>query len=91
MTMGLKSKARTLPASVYAQPPTSMIAAKVLKFSARRGSGVAVLKSSGKQVRIPWSALKAASVATLSPGDEIFVGIDSWDKSLVESLFVPSA
>ncbi len=62
--------------------------ARVLKFDSRRGCGAAVL-TSGKRVRIPWSALRGANVATLSPGDTVFVQLDSIDKARVEVIRLP--
>ena len=86
--MGLKTK-KPLPANVFVpdNPPAFMQAAKVTKYDARRGCGLAIVKSTGRKVRLPWCALKDAVV--LSPGDTIYVAVDSLDNGRAETIFVP--
>ena len=65
--------------------------ARVVKFDSRRGSGAAILINSGRRVIIPWSALRNAHVATLSPGDSIYVEVDYLDKRRVEAIRLPDS
>jgi hypothetical protein len=87
-----KRRPNPLPDQLYAPPPPiHMVAATVTKYDDRRGSGQAVIKSSGKKVRIPLSALEDAKVVALSVGDEIYVTIDRLDRGRVEALRLPDS
>jgi hypothetical protein len=90
--MGLKTTARSLQSTLYAPspgPPANMIAARVTKYDDRRGEGEAVLKASGRKVRIPLAALREAKVVALSVGDEIYLALDGFDKRRADAIFVP--
>jgi hypothetical protein len=71
--------------------PAHMVRAVVTKYDPRRGSGQAIIKSTGRKVRVPWSALKEAHCVVLSPGDTIYIALDGFDKGRAEAIFVPGA
>ena len=66
-------------------PPTGSLAT-VLYFNPRRGYGMAIITKSGRRVRIPLSAMKAAKLLTLEPGAKVYVQVDGHDRTRVEAL-----
>ena len=80
-----KSELAAVPARTV---PTHMVKARVKSWGARRGSGSAIT-ASGRTVRIPLHALRAANIPALSPGDLILIELDALDRGRIESLFVP--
>lgn len=82
-------------ASTSSNTPTrttiGMEPATVTTFDARRGSGQAIVRSSGRKVRIPLSALRAANIPVLSPGDAVYVELDFRDRNRVEVIRVADA
>ena len=47
---------------------------------------MAIIARSGRRVRIPLSAMKAAKLLTLEPGEKIYVQVDGHDRTRVEAL-----